>query len=473
MERLNREIQFRIREAAPFRTKARCSPLTTAVLRETDDERQSKKTLLTQDYGVTSTAKTIYETTVALPATNNKIRDCRLFLRLKKSGNHTMGKQALRKLPESYTANSEKYLHKPNPVATRDALDSTKAKVEHIGWGGGTMPGEGLEPISGGTNETTAIIYSMSDVEINMINAIPDNVEFQIGIASNLNFMHVINCSKSVGDPDYYIIPPKPAGEIKSWTRRRPEDESSMTMLRFGKHPPKKDYRTLRLKEYFTSALAPPPPSYDVLPRVYQNLGTSQPAELFPLDGNDSFGDCTIAAVAHAVTTYRGLLGTRKIMNKNAVVKLYLHLTGGVDSGLVELDVLNYWRKNAVSGDKILAYASIDVKNHRHVQQAIQLFGGVYLGFQVQENCVEQFDAGQPWTPAPLTNDGHAVFAIAYDSSGVTVLTWGNTQKATWAWWDECVDEAYAILPPEAKATDFAPGFNFAQLQADLALVAN
>lgn len=246
-----------------------------------------------------------------------------------------------------------------------------------------------------------------------------------------------------------------------------------MNAFRFGKHPPKHDYRTLRLKTYLTPALAAPPASYDVLPGIYQKLGTSDLTVLFPMDGNDSLGDCTIAALAHAVTSYRGLLGTRNIMAKAAAVKLYMHLTGGVDSGLNELDVLNYWRKHTVSGDKILAYASIDAKNHTHAQQAIQLFGGVYLGFQVQENCVEQFNAHQPWTPGPLTQDGHAVFAVAYDSVSVTVLTWGNSQKATWAWWDECVDEAYAILPPEAKKSDFAPGFNFAQLQADLVAVAN
>ncbi len=246
-----------------------------------------------------------------------------------------------------------------------------------------------------------------------------------------------------------------------------------MTLYRFGKHPPKMDYRTLRLRKYLTSDLAPPPPTYDVLAKVYQKLGTSNPAELFPMDGNDTYGDCTIAALAHAITTFRGLIGKRQIMQKNAVTKLYFHLTGGVDSGLVELDVLNYWRQNAVAGDKILAYVTMDVKNHQRVQQAIHLFGGVYLGFQVQENCQEQFQAHQPWTPAPLTNEGHAVYAVGYDSAGVTVLTWGSTQKATWAWWDECVDEAYAILPPEAKASDFAPGFNFAQLKADLEQVAN
>ena len=242
---------------------------------------------------------------------------------------------------------------------------------------------------------------------------------------------------------------------------------------RFGKHPAKNDYRTLRFKNYLKSNIAAPPASFSTLPRVYQKLGISDPTKLFPMDGNDTLGDCTIAALAHAITTYRGLIGKKKIMAKSDVTKLYFHLTGGVDSGLNELDVLNYWRKNTVAADEILAYATIGPKNHTHVKQAIQLFGGVYLGFQVQENCQQEFAAGKPWTPGTLTNDGHAVFAVGYDQNTVTVLTWGNTQKATWAWWDECVDEAYAILPPEATKPGFAPGFDFKQLQADLNAVAN
>jgi hypothetical protein len=190
------------------------------------------------------------------------------------------------------------------------------------------------------------------------------------------------------------------------------------------------------------------------------------------MDANDTLGDCTIAAVAHAITAYCGLVGTRKVMAAQAVTKLYMHLTGGIDSGLAELDVLNHWRKHAVDAEKILAFAALDIRNHDHVKQAIHLFGGVYLGFQVQRHCLEDFQARKPWTPAPLTHEGHAVYAVGYDKHGLTVLTWGNTQKATWGWWDECVDEAYAILPPQAKKADFAPGFDFAQLQADLQAVA-
>ena len=70
------------------------------------------------------------------------------------------------------------------------------------------------------------------------------------------------------------------------------------------------------------------------------------------------------------------------------------------------------------------------------------MFGGVYLGFQVQQDCLQDFNNHQLWTPGPLLNEGHAVCAVAYDANGVTVLTWGNTQQGTWAWWDECVDEA-------------------------------
>jgi hypothetical protein len=82
-----------------------------------------------------------------------------------------------------------------------------------------------------------------------------------------------------------------------------------MSAYRFGKHPPKNDYRTLRLRSYLTAGLAAPPPAYDALDKVYQKLETSSPTQLFPMDGNDTLGDCTIAALAHAVTTYRGSIG--------------------------------------------------------------------------------------------------------------------------------------------------------------------
>jgi hypothetical protein len=238
--------------------------------------------------------------------------------------------------------------------------------------------------------------------------------------------------------------PDRPEGAGAKVTDRR----GHMPGFRFGKHPPKHDYRTLRFKNYLVPGIAAPPAQFNVLERVFDNLHANDPTKLFPMDGNDRYGDCTIAALAHAITVFRGL-GPRetRIMAQQAVLKLYMKLTGGIDSGLNELDVLNYWRKTAVDGDKILAFAKIDPK--------------------------KDFRDKKPWTPGPLTQDGHAVYAVGYDPNMVTVLTWGNTQQGSWAWWDECVDEAYALLPAEAKNANFAPGFNFAQLQADLNAVAD
>src|SRR5271169_2831720 len=102
--------------------------------------------------------------------------------------------------------------------------------------------------------------------------------------------------------------------------------EKLMPGYRFGKHAPKLDYRTLRLKNYLTSALAAPPPSLDNLQRVYSKLNIADPTKLFPMDGNDTLGDCTIAALAHADTVFQGLVGKKKIWPQQSVVKLYYHL---------------------------------------------------------------------------------------------------------------------------------------------------
>ncbi len=245
-----------------------------------------------------------------------------------------------------------------------------------------------------------------------------------------------------------------------------------MFKYKFGKLPKKTDKRTLKFKSYLTSILPAPPIEYSAIKRVCENLNIPYDStgfsKLFPLDGNDTLGDCTIAALSHAITVYRGLIKQNKILPENDVTSLYMKLANGQDTGLAELDVLNYWKSNPVADDEILAYVYVDHTNHNEVKQAISLFGGVYTGINVQENAIEDFDAGNCWTPGTLTGDGHAIFTAAYDPITVSVITWGNTQLGTWEWWDQCVEEAYVILPPEAQTEGFTPGFNFEQLKEDL-----
>jgi len=53
-----------------------------------------------------------------------------------------------------------------------------------------------------------------------------------------------------------------------------------MATYRFGKHPPKVDYRTLRLRSYLTAAIPAPPASYNVLTKVYTKLNMKDPTKV-------------------------------------------------------------------------------------------------------------------------------------------------------------------------------------------------
>lgn len=243
--------------------------------------------------------------------------------------------------------------------------------------------------------------------------------------------------------------------------------------LRFGKLPQKKDYRTFLFQNYLKDDIPTPLPKFEALDRVYKNLNKSDPTYLFPMDDNDQIGDCTVVGMAHGDTVWGGLVTKESIYPVDLIRRIYFHLTGGSDTGLNMLDVLEYFRNNFVANEKIYAYVSVNPHNKTHIKQAINLFGGLFVGFQVQEKCLEEFGNRIPWQPGTLINAGHAIFVTGYDQSLVNTLSWGNTQKGTWAWWDECVEEAYAILPPEATNPNFAPGFDFAKLRKDLTHVSS
>ncbi len=242
-------------------------------------------------------------------------------------------------------------------------------------------------------------------------------------------------------------------------------------MNKFGKLNPRLDSRTLKTEDFLPSDLLPAPSRYDVLSSVYLQTGQYDETQLFSMDGNDKHSCCTIAALAHAITVYRGLLGEVKIIPEQTVIDVYLQLTGGADLGLTALDVLNWWRKNPVEGDQILAYASLDISEPENVKQAIHLFGGLYLGFAVQKNAESDFQNGITWTPGNNTGQGHAVFVTGYEEDSITILTWGKKQLATWDWLFDQGDEAYVILPPEAESYGFADWFDFEQLRSALAKI--
>ena len=228
--------------------------------------------------------------------------------------------------------------------------------------------------------------------------------------------------------------------------------------------------------------LPAPPVTQDNIAVAFDKIGAAHPgatiADIFPMDGNDTIGDCVTAALFHASTLFQGMIGHESVGTAQECLDLYYQLTGGPDSGLNVGDTLTSWRANPVgpAGDKIAAYVSVDPTNKTHVQQAIQLFGAVVIGFTVQVDCIPDFDAGIAWTPGPATSDGHCVIGGAYqgERDRLSVLTWAARHQAEWEWLAQMAQAVYAVLPPEASQPGFeVPGFDVALLQTDLGLVQN
>jgi hypothetical protein len=170
---------------------------------------------------------------------------------------------------------------------------------------------------------------------------------------------------------------------------------------------------------------------------------------------NNKLGDCTCAAIGHAVqawTTYsKGVtltLPDSDILSLYEAVAGYNPQTGANDNGAVEQDVLAYLEKTGVGGHKIVAFAQVDHKNFSEMKVALDLFGSVYLGIQVPQSAEDQFSAGQPWTivtGSPVIG-GHAINLQKWDADYMYPVTWGTLWKMDEAFWLAYGDEAWIII---------------------------
>lgn len=228
---------------------------------------------------------------------------------------------------------------------------------------------------------------------------------------------------------------------------------------RFGKKPPRDDHRTLRLAKYITK-----------LPAVPASCDHASKVLHWPMDGNNDFGDCVLAAAEHAIRDWTAYAGADTHISESQVIALYRQLSPN-DDGLVMLDTLNLWRKSGLWADQIDAYAALDVTSIDQARAAIYLFGSVSIGMALPDT-----NTFGPWTMLSGPKDeanGHAVILVGYDDASMTftVVTWGQTMPMSYAWYVTYVEEAYAILSRDwLGAQGSSPdGFDYAALAADLA----
>jgi len=198
----------------------------------------------------------------------------------------------------------------------------------------------------------------------------------------------------------------------------------------------------------FSPSLPDPQKYWSVTDLVQQICHKSIP-QLYPIDGNDRWGDCTVAAASHMITIDSALAGNTVIPSAQDVIALYSRLGNGADNGLPLSTVLKAWQKGILGGHTIQASCNVDSTNLTHVKQAIQFLGGVYIGFNTTSDTFSQFQAGTPWTVTNgRTRGGHCVVVTGFNDmlQELTCLTWGQEQRATYDWFNRYVDECHAIV---------------------------
>lgn len=229
------------------------------------------------------------------------------------------------------------------------------------------------------------------------------------------------------------------------------------------------------LEVYATSPIPTPPPTWAVPLQAQVTAGHP----VYPIDGNATYGDCTIAGVDHLSRAFSALFKEPYAPpTEQALTAEYFDLTGGQDSGLNEEFVLNEWYKNGLFGTKIAGFAPVSTTSLLQQHQAISLYGGAYLGIRCPASAQRAFQKEQetgvvvPWQyEGEQTEDGHCVVALGYGpNGGLHCATWGGVAVLSPSFLAHYLDECWCVLSQQlVEAKKDTLGINLEALQADLA----
>lgn len=194
--------------------------------------------------------------------------------------------------------------------------------------------------------------------------------------------------------------------------------------------------------------------------------------------GNDTVGDCTVAAACHMVMCWSDNTQAEPwTFQTSDTVADFNDYKTSPDSATLQ-NILYDWKafgvhrqdRGAAVAVKIDAYALLNLNDAAalkvQVQRTIQLFGGCYFGILLPKFAVKYVD-GKPGYEGPMPPDwnltnaqldakgadaardpkaGHCVPAIGFDANGLQVVTWGQLAIMSWDFFARYRDEAWAVL---------------------------
>ena len=257
-------------------------------------------------------------------------------------------------------------------------------------------------------------------------------------------------------------------------------------VYKLGKLPARKDAFLLKFTDYFNiEALPKPPVTFGRYDKFF-GWGMYQ---------NDRVGDCVLAGGANETANWSDEGGAKVIFTDDNVISDYSAITGfdpnaqkddrgenTTDTGTDVGQAAKYRQKtglidSAGTRHKIDAYVGLEAGNYDYLKVAMYLFGGVGIGIRFPASAMKQFNAGQPWdvVEGSRIRGGHYIPGFGIDPAGnIVIVTWGQTQKMTRAFFEKYCDEVVVYLSVERFKNKISPeAFNYDALMADLTNLTN
>ena len=172
---------------------------------------------------------------------------------------------------------------------------------------------------------------------------------------------------------------------------------------------------------------------------------------------NDTLGDCTCAGIGNTLRV--NSQGQQELADSD-VESAYVAVTteegdaydpatgANADAGCAEIDVLDYWVKTGVGGDKLAGHAGVDMKNADEVKAVCYLFGSIYPGWQLStaQQSQQVWDVDKSHDGKPGSWGGHCapIFDILTDAAWLG--TWGAYKQTTLAFIPYYADEGHALI---------------------------
>jgi len=222
---------------------------------------------------------------------------------------------------------------------------------------------------------------------------------------------------------------------------------------RLGKKPARASLSRVSFADFFDASKLPKPP--DV-------FGHHAAVQEYHMLGNDAAGCCVWSGAAHLEYIWsleggreRVRITTKDVLSDYAAVTGY-DGTDKTDNGTDMQDAAEYWRTTGIltadgTRHKIDCAVPLETGNFDQLVIALWLTGGAGIGILLPKSAEDQFDNHQPWTVENSpTKGGHFVSGAGRDTNGnILVVTWGQVQPMTRAFYERYSDEAYAYLTPE------------------------